>query len=79
MLHNNFKWNIFYHFRFNLLKTSDKRIDQDGVSSLKYEVISIIKTKLFTKIMVSYNQNEIQGNKTVNSTASGWIYLSFYI
>jgi hypothetical protein len=62
---------IFNNLRFNLLKTSDKRIDQDGVNSLKYEVTSIIKTKLFTKIMVTYNQNEIQGNKTVNSTTSG--------
>ncbi len=61
---------IFFALRFNLLKTSDKRIDQDGVNSLKYDVTSIIKNKLFTKIIVNYDQSEIQKNKTANTTVT---------
>jgi hypothetical protein len=43
------------YFRFDLLKTSDKRIDQDGITSLRYDVLSYIKTKLYTKKIQIYH------------------------
>jgi len=45
--------------RFNLLKSSHKRIKNDGVSTLKYEINSITKSILYTKVVVSYNEKEI--------------------
>ncbi|CAF0715049.1 unnamed protein product [Brachionus calyciflorus] len=45
--------------RYKLLKSSGNRIDKDGVSSLKYETRQVIKNRLFTKILVAYNQAEI--------------------
>jgi hypothetical protein len=44
--------------RHKLLKKTSKRIDLDGLSSLKYYVTNILKTRLFTKIMVTYDEND---------------------
>lgn len=44
--------------RYKLLQTSDKRIDTDGVNTLKYEVKSIVKNRLYTKIVVDYDQKK---------------------
>lgn len=49
--------------RHALLKTSGKRMDNDGLTSLNYQVKQVVKNRLFTKIIVSYDQNKI-----VNST-----------
>lgn len=45
--------------RFKLLSNANKRIVEDGISNLKYEVKSIEKNALFTKILVYYNQTAI--------------------
>lgn len=45
--------------RFALLKSSGKRIDNDGIRNLNYQVKQIVKNRLFTKIIVSYDQNKI--------------------
>ena len=45
--------------RFLLLNESESRMDRDGVNNLKYEVVSLIKTKLFTKILVTYDESSI--------------------
>ena len=57
--------------RFKLLKSSDKRIDQDGVSTVRYEINSVFKNALFTRIVVSYNETEmLKIVKTTNSTTT---------
>ena len=57
--------------RFRLLKTSESRLDQDGVNNLKYEVVSFNKNLLYTKVIVNYDENTIldefnQTNSTIN-------------
>ena len=37
-----------------LLKDSKLRIEYDGLSNLCYKLYKIVKTKLYTKIIVSY-------------------------
>jgi len=45
---------------FNLLNTSDKRMKQEGLSSIKYQIESIQNSSLlYTHILVSYNETEI--------------------
>jgi hypothetical protein len=43
--------------RWEIFKTSRLRMNNDGLSSLKYYVITIQKEKLYTKIFVYYNEN----------------------
>jgi hypothetical protein len=38
-------------------------MDYDGLNSLKYKLINIKKTLLFTKFFVNYNQTEIMNEK----------------
>lgn len=45
--------------RYKLLKAAGKRIDNDGINSLKYKTELVEKNLLFTRIVVSYNQAEI--------------------
>ncbi|RNA23369.1 beta-1-4-N-acetylgalactosaminyltransferase bre-4-like, partial [Brachionus plicatilis] len=49
--------------RYALLKSSSLRMDYDGVRNLNYQVKQIVKNRLFTKIIVSYDQEKI-----INST-----------
>lgn len=49
--------------RFNLLNGASKRMDTEGISSIEYKVVEVITNKLFTKIMVSYDQNELLKKK----------------
>lgn len=57
--HTGDKLNTANPLRFKLLKESEKRIDKDGLNSLKYEVKKVYKSRLFTKIVVDYNEKEI--------------------
>jgi hypothetical protein len=43
--------------RWELLKKNRLRIDKDGLSSLKYNVIKFKKEKLYTKILVYYDED----------------------
>ena len=51
------------NFRYNLLKTSSSRYKIEGLNSLEYDVISMEKKQLYTKIIVNY-QKELILNKT---------------
>lgn len=44
------------HDRFNLLKNSKHMIEKDGLNSINYSVVRIIKNKLFTKVIVKYEK-----------------------
>lgn len=48
--------------RFKLLKSGKKRLNKDGITSLKYKVERLVKNPLYTHIMVSYNQTDIMGS-----------------
>jgi hypothetical protein len=54
--------NLFV-LRFDLLNKGKERFDKDGITSLNYEVISIEKKKLYTRILVNYNEAEIMKQK----------------
>mgnify|MGYP001811165714 CR=1 FL=1 len=45
--------------RYDLLKNTESRMSSDGISSLKYKVREISKLKLFTRIEVFYDQDEL--------------------
>ena len=45
--------------RYKLLKAAGKRIDDDGIRSLKFKREKVEKNLLFTRVLVSYNQTEI--------------------
>ena len=45
--------------RHKLLKSGTKRMSWDGLNSLRYEVLKVIKTNLFTRIVVFFNETEI--------------------
>ena len=50
----------FIHLkRHKYLTNGTSRMDYDGLSSLKYKILNIQKTLLFTKFLVYYNQTEI--------------------
>lgn len=55
--------NFKFSFRHKYLSEGTKRIDIDGLTSLKYDVIKIEKTLLYTKIYVNYNEKEILKQK----------------
>ena len=40
--------------RYNLLKDSDFRQNEDGLNSLNYRILKITKNKLFTLLQVNY-------------------------
>ena len=48
---------------FDLINKVKERFDKDGITSLNYEVISIEKKKLYTRILVNYNEAEIMKQK----------------
>lgn len=45
---------VINHKRFEMLDSSLKNSDTDGLSNIKYSVLNVFKTKLFTKIIVAY-------------------------
>jgi hypothetical protein len=52
--------------RFELLKNNQQRIKKDGLSSLKYDVIYFKKEKLFTKIIVNYDEDLLMSEASIN-------------
>ena len=48
--------------RFKLLMGTDNRMRRDGLNSLKYQVRELCKLKLFTRIEVYYDQEELMKN-----------------
>ncbi len=53
---------IFYDFflnRHELLQKSKLRITEDGLNSLNYQILFIKHKKLYTKVLVYYNETEI--------------------
>ena len=56
--HSSDKFNEANPLRHRLLKSTQKRIDTDGINSLNYYVTGIFKTKLYTKVIVGYDKNE---------------------
>ena len=45
--------------RFKLLNVAKKRMKTEGLNSIEYKVVDVIYNKLFTKIMVTYDQSAI--------------------
>ena len=45
-------------FRYHVLLASKKRISSDGLSSLKYKLISTTRKALFTHIRVAFNRSD---------------------
>ena len=45
--------------RHELLKKVESRMSSEGLSNLKYKVREICKQKLFTRIEIFYDQNEL--------------------
>lgn len=45
--------------RFKLLNAATTRMKTDGLNSLEYKVNDTITSKLFTKVIVSYDQNAL--------------------
>jgi hypothetical protein len=39
-----------------------KRIDKEGLNTIKYSLIKNVKYKLYTQILIQYNQQEILKN-----------------
>jgi hypothetical protein len=48
--------------RFKYLDSTKKRMQTDGLNSIRYEVFNITEDKLFTKLLINYNQTEIAAN-----------------
>jgi hypothetical protein len=49
-------------FRFDLLNQARGRIDKEGLNTLKYSLIKFLKHKLYTQILIEYNEKEILKN-----------------
>ena len=66
VFHNTFvflftKLLYFSYPRFKLLSTSTKRMNKDGLNSLKYDILSIANSSiLYTHILVTYNETELR-------------------
>ena len=54
---------IFYQNRYDILWQASSKIKkngaQEGLTTVKYELKTIVKEYLFTKIIVTYNQTDI--------------------
>jgi hypothetical protein len=55
--------------RRNILKLGEKRQDYEGLNSLKYRLVSIQKSRLYTKFLVYYNEKEIMSKISMNVLA----------
>lgn len=49
--------------RFTLLNSGVRRMTWDGLNSLKYKVVKISKTRLFTRVVVDINEKEVMAAK----------------
>lgn len=45
--------------RFNLMKEGNKILDTQGLNSVQYKLVQIIKKPLYTKFLISYNETKI--------------------
>ena len=45
--------------RYKELNGGTRRMSWDGINSLKYKVVKIDKGKLFTRVVVSFDQKEM--------------------
>jgi len=45
--------------RVKILKNATRRFDKEGLNNVKYKLLEVEKTPLYTKFTVSYNQTEI--------------------
>lgn len=46
-------------YRYKILETANERNSYDGLNSIKYRIVSIQKSRLFTKFLVYYDEEEI--------------------
>ena len=46
--------------RFNLIDKTVQRMKRDGLNSIEYKVLSITFERLFTRILVRYDRNELE-------------------
>lgn len=49
--------------RFKLLYKAKERFQVEGLNSIEYKIVEILKFNLYTKIKVIYNQNSILNKK----------------
>ena len=49
--------------RFRLLDKGVSRMKWDGLNSLKYRVVNVVRSKLFTRIVVDINEKEVMAVK----------------
>lgn len=49
--------------RFRLLNKGVSRMKWDGLNSLKYRVVNVVRSKLFTRIVVDINEKEVMAVK----------------
>ena len=45
--------------RFRNLREGVKRMGWDGLNSLKYRVVNVVRSKLFTRIVVAIDEKEV--------------------
>ena len=45
--------------RFNLLNEGTKKIDDQGLNTVEYKLIQIVKKPLYTKFLIYYNEFKI--------------------
>ena len=62
---------IIYRFQ-RLNKNNSLVFEFEGLNSVKYQVVEVLKTALYTKIIVYYNETEI-----LNTKFKIWISTSF--
>ena len=53
------KFITYLFYRYKYLNAGASRLTKDGISTLAYNVKAVEKNKLYTKIIVSYNKDEI--------------------
>jgi hypothetical protein len=51
--------------RFNLINEGAKMIDTQGLNSIEYKLVQIIKRPLYTKFLIYYNESKILNNTRV--------------
>jgi hypothetical protein len=51
--------------RFNLINEGVKMIDTQGLNSIEYKLVQIIKKPLYTKFLIYYNESKILNDTRV--------------